>query len=114
AARRLLVAAGSAPVLEELIEELLHRRAGRQVGKFGDARIDFLRRRDVDHRVDHLLGNVGDVFWPARGRRLRCGQDQRRRQRRRRKKGVEERGVEEEKGKAMQLKWIEGQGGGGS
>src|SRR5262249_34401836 len=81
APRRLLVATASAFVFEELIEELFHWRAGRQVRKFGDARIDFLRGRNVDHRIDYLLGNVGDVLRSARGCRLRRGQSQRRRQR---------------------------------
>ena len=66
---RIVAVALAVVVLEELIEELLHRRAGRQIGQFVDARIDLLRRRDIDDGVDHLLGDVGDVVRPARRRR---------------------------------------------
>ena len=60
----------AAAVLEELVEELLERRARRQIGHVGRAAsIDLLRRRDIDHRVDHLLGDVGDVVGTARQRR---------------------------------------------
>ena len=69
-------------VLEELIEELLHRRAGRQIGQVGDMRIDFLRRRDIDDGVDDLFGDVGDVVGSARGGGAgRAGQNDRRRNR---------------------------------
>ena len=63
----ILVAGAAAMVLEELIEELFHRRAGRHVGKVFDMRIDFLRGRDIDHRVDDLFGDVGNVVGAARG-----------------------------------------------
>ena len=66
AVRRLAVALAAA-VLEELLEELLERRAGRQLRRRASiaagaaaTRLRGLRGRDVDDRVDHLLGNVGD------------------------------------------------------
>jgi hypothetical protein len=75
AARRaigsLFVAALAAAVLEELLEELLERRArwklrhGLLAAAGAAASLDLLRGRDVDHRVDHLLGDVGDVFRAA-------------------------------------------------
>ncbi len=70
AARRLvrIVAALAVVVLEELVEELLHRRAGRQIGQLVGARVDFLRRRNIDHGVDDLLGDVGDAVRTARRR----------------------------------------------
>jgi hypothetical protein len=77
------VAPLAAMVLEKLIEEFLHRRAGRQIRQFGDARIDFLRRRDVDDGVDDLLGNVRDIVrTPCRRcRGPRRQDDDRRRER---------------------------------
>ena len=70
---RLVVAALAAAVLEELLEELLERRARRQVAAPAappplppPRAFDLLRGRDVDHRVDHFFGNVGDVFRAAR------------------------------------------------
>ena len=62
-------------VLEEVVEELLERRARRQLRHRAAAvaaalGLDGLRGRDVDHRVDHLLGDVGDAVRAAReGRR---------------------------------------------
>ena len=61
-----VVAALAAAVFEELLEELLERRAGRQVRHRRVARLDLLRGGDVDHRVDHLFGDVGNIFRPAR------------------------------------------------
>ena len=51
----------AAPVLEELVEELLERRAGRQRRHRVVAVVDTLRGRHVDHRIDDLFGNIGDV-----------------------------------------------------
>ena len=79
--RRFRIIALAVMVLEELVEKLLHRRAGRQIGQFGDVRIDVLRGRNIDHGVDHLLGDVGDVVRPARRRRPRRQDEQRRRKR---------------------------------
>ena len=62
------LSARAAPVLEELLEKLLHRRARRQIGHVAHARVHLLRGRDIDHRIDHLLGDVGDIFGPARRR----------------------------------------------
>ena len=76
-----IVAALAAVVLEEFVEELLHRRAGRQVGQVVDARVDFLRRRNVDDGVDDLFGDVGDVVRTARRRRPRRQEHDRRRKR---------------------------------
>ena len=83
AARRLvrIVAALAVVVLEELVEELLHRRARRQVGQLFGARVDFLRRRNIDHRIDDLFGDVGDAVRTARRRRLRRQKRDRRRER---------------------------------
>ena len=69
--RAVLIAAAlaAAPVLEEFVEKLLHRRTRRQIGQPAHAGVDLLRRRDVDDGVDHLFGNVGDVFRSARCRR---------------------------------------------
>ncbi len=63
-------------VLEEFLEELLERRAGRQLRGRAAARFDLLRGRDVDYRVDHLLGDVGNRLRAAR-RRRRAQQRQR-------------------------------------
>ena len=76
-----IVAPWPCVVLEELIEELFHRRAGRQIGHVGDVRIDLLRRRDIDDGVDHLFGDVGDAVGTPRRRRLRRQDDERRHQR---------------------------------
>ncbi len=65
----IVAAALAVVVLEELVEELFHRRAGRQIGHVGDMRIDLLRRRDIDDGVDHLFGNVGNAVGTARRRR---------------------------------------------
>ena len=75
AARRvvLIVAALAAVVLEEFVEELLHRRARRQIGQFLGARVDLLRRRNIDHRIDHLFGDVGDVVRTARAPPVAAG-----------------------------------------
>jgi len=66
-------------VVLEIVEEFLERRVrgqfrhralaiawGRRILGF-----DGLRGRDVDHRIDHLLGDIGDRFRTARGCRLR-------------------------------------------
>ena len=71
----------AAVVLEEIVEEFLHRRAGRQIGQVADVRIDLLRGRHIDHGVDDLLGNVGDVLRSARRCRPRRQNDDRRRKR---------------------------------
>ena len=76
-----IVAALAVVVLEELIEELFHRRARRQVGQLFGARVDFLRRRNIDHRIDDLFGDVGDAVRTARRRRLRRRKRDRRRER---------------------------------
>ena len=57
-----VVAALAAVLLEEIVEKFLHRRTGRQIGHAADARINLLRGRNIDHGVDHLLGDVGDVL----------------------------------------------------
>jgi len=52
-------------VLEELVEKLLiASRAADRASR--DMRIDFLRRRNIDDGIDHLLGDVGDGVGPAR------------------------------------------------
>ena len=66
------------PVLEEVVEELLERRARRQLRhRFPVAAaalgLDILRGRDVDDGVDHLLGDFGDAVRSARTDR-RCRQ----------------------------------------
>src|SRR5206468_11690432 len=75
---RLQVAAAlaAAAVLEEIVEEFLERRTRRQLRDRAAAvaaalGLDRLRGRDVDDGIDHLLGDVGDTFGPARegGRR---------------------------------------------
>ena len=68
----------TAVVLEEIVEEFLERRTRRQFrhrapiaaggAAFG---FDRLRGRDVDHRVDHLLGHIGNAVGAARERRRR-------------------------------------------
>ena len=72
ATRRLVrIVALAVVVLEELVEELFHRRARRQIGQLVGARVDFLRCRNVDDGVDDLLGDVGDGVRTARRRRSR-------------------------------------------
>jgi hypothetical protein len=68
-------------VLEEVVEEFLERRARRQLRRRAPALtagaalgFDGLRGRDIDHRVDHFLGNVGDTVRTAR-QRGRRGQE---------------------------------------
>ena len=80
AARRVVrVVALAVVVLEEFVEKFLHRRAGRQIGQVADVRVDLLRCRNVDHGVDHLFGNVGDVLGsPRRGGPRRQDDDRRR------------------------------------
>src|SRR6516165_4775410 len=73
-------AAGSATaVLEEVVEEFLERRARRQLRRrapaLAELGLDVLRGRDVDHRVDHFLGNIGDSIGTARLRRRRSRQN---------------------------------------
>src|SRR5262249_38064865 len=74
--RSLALAPTAAPVLEELVEELLERRARRQLRDGVAAALDVLRGRDVDHRLDHLPGDVGDLLGAARQRRGRCRRQQ--------------------------------------
>ena len=72
-------AAAAAAVLEELLEQLLERGAGRQILQRSTTCVDRLRGRDVDHRIHHLLGHVGNPLRAARGRRARRqGEHQRR------------------------------------
>src|SRR5262249_22317657 len=60
------IATAAPAILEEVIEELLERRTGRQVRhRAAAAGVDGLRGRDVDDGVDHLLGDISDVFRPA-------------------------------------------------
>ncbi len=83
-----LAARTAAAVLEEVVEEFLERRARRQLRHRAPAiagaalGFDGLRGRDVDHRVDHFLGDVGDAVGAARQRRRRDGATSRRRRRR--------------------------------
>jgi hypothetical protein len=69
------VASRTAAVPEKIVEEFLERRARRQLRHRAPAlaaALGFhgLRRRDVDHRINHLLRDVGDaVRTPRRGRR---------------------------------------------
>ena len=63
-------------VLEEIVEEFLERRARRQLRHGAPAvaaalGLDGLRGRDVDHRVDDLLGDIGDAVGAARQGRHR-------------------------------------------
>ena len=68
----------AAAVLEEFLEELLHRRTRRQIGHVAELRVHLLRRRNVDHRIDHLFGDVGDIFRsPRRGSPCRQNDDRR-------------------------------------
>src|SRR5207302_1921616 len=63
------LAARPPAVLEEVVEELLKRRTRRQLRHRALAvalGLDGLRRRDVDHCVDHLLRHVGDAFGATR------------------------------------------------
>ena len=86
------VAALAAMVLEELVEEFFHRRARRQVGHLLGVRIDLLRRRNIDHRVDDLFGDVGDVVRTARRGRLHRQKRDRRRDARRSPRRAEQSG----------------------
>src|SRR5579864_7871543 len=62
----------AAPVLEKVVEELLKGRAGRQLRHGAPALagtalgLHGLRGGNIDHRIDHFLGNVGDRFRPSR------------------------------------------------
>ena len=55
----------AAAILEKLIEELFHRRTGRQIGHVGEVRIDLLRGRDIDDGIDYLFGDIGDAVRSA-------------------------------------------------
>jgi hypothetical protein len=71
----------SMAVLEEIVEELLKRRARRQLRHGAPALaaalgLDGLRGRDVDHGVDDFLGDIGDALGASRQSRHR--QDRRR------------------------------------
>ena len=63
---RRLAAAWAVAVLEELIEEFLERRAGRQLRHGIVAHVHGLLGRDIDHRVDHGFRHVGDAIGAAR------------------------------------------------
>ncbi len=69
------LASRTTAILEKIVEEFLERRARRQLRHRAPALaaalgLDSLRGRDVDHRVDHLLRDVGDaVGAPRQGRR---------------------------------------------
>ena len=73
----------AAAAVEEVAEQLVELRIVGQVRRLGGGAIRYvLRGRDVDHRVDHLFGDVGDVLRSARQRRgcqrrknQRCGGD---------------------------------------
>ena len=100
AVRRVVqVVALAVVVLEEFVEKLLHRRAGRQIGQFADVRVDLLRRRNVDHGVDHLFGDIGDVLGSARRGGPRRQDDDRRRKR------GDRRAVPHELGEVAKQKW---------
>ena len=106
----------AAAVLEELLEELLERRAGRKLrppfllgrlsGRGVLAARHGLRGRDVDHRVDHRLGDVRDLVRAA-ALRLRGERERDRRRRDQREGGSAEAG-EGAKVPAMGVKAPEG------
>jgi hypothetical protein len=73
----------AAAVLEEVVEELLERRAWWQlrhrapvifaaVAAAATLGLDGLRGGNIDHRIDHLFSDVGDPVGTARKRR--CGE----------------------------------------
>ena len=74
-----------AAVLEEFVEELLEGRTGRKLRRRAVAVVDRLRGRDIDHRIDHFFGNIGDVVRTARGHR--SGKKRDRHHRRGKRKG---------------------------
>jgi hypothetical protein len=53
--------------IEEVSEELVELRIVGQLRQRGIARFDLLRGGDIDDRIDHLLGDIGDVIGPTRG-----------------------------------------------
>src|SRR5262249_62116104 len=55
----------AAPI-EEVPEQLVQLRIARQLRHRGVARFDLLRGGDIDDRVDHLLGDVGDGVGATR------------------------------------------------
>ena len=70
----LAVGRGAALALEEVLEELLERRALRHLRKrHALGPLEGLAGRDVDHRLDQLLGDRGDAGGSAR---LRAGRGQ--------------------------------------
>ena len=81
----LMLALVATAVLEEIVEEFIEGRIRRQA-RIALVAVVLLRRRllallvpavdglgrgDVDHRVDHLLRDIGDAVRPARESRLR-------------------------------------------
>ena len=67
--RALALRLALAAAVEEVAEQFVELRIVRHLRLLAAARTDVLRGRDIDHRVDHLLGDVGDRFRSARQRR---------------------------------------------
>ena len=78
--RGLIVTAAALAMMmfEEIFEKTSPWASRAAGGQRGDMWVDLLRRRNVDHCVDDLLGNIRDVGWsaqPRRGQRRRCRGD---------------------------------------
>ena len=83
----LLARAALAATVEELLEEILERRAGRQLRQGAGSRgLDGRRGRDVDDRVRHLLGEIGEGFRRG-GRAPRAAERRHKGERQRRGRG---------------------------